>query len=161
MSQNFSVLFVNAVTAVMRDYSIQILTSFDPSPAKNKFIETKGMDVLIYLTEEVEGIFVLSMATETAIELARRIDMDPASVNEEIAREIVAEIGNMIAARASAFFSKASIKTNITPPSIFCGRGSRIFCPVPNLMVSSFVLDIGEICVHSAVRQKDKQIVYV
>jgi CheY-specific phosphatase CheX len=161
LTLNHANLFKKAVTNVFKEYGIEITQIADPKASANKYISTKGLDVLIYLFEELEGIIVLSMDTESAINIAKSIDMDPDGVDEAITREIIAEVGNLSAARVSGMFAKKDIKTNITPPSIFCGKDSQIFCPVPDLMEFSISGQFGQVYGYSAIRQKEKKIIYV
>ncbi len=161
VASDFASIFVKASCKIFTDYDIKIIEAQDPMPSPTKFMETRGMDVLIYMTEEVEGVFLLSMSLSTATSIAKKVDMDPNSVDEDMTREIISELGNMIAGRGVAFFQKAGINSNITPPSIFCGAGSRIFSLVPNLMASRIQAEVGDIVVYSAIRQKDKQVIYV
>lgn len=154
-------LFSLAISSVLEEYAIDIEKKTMPLPSEVKFITTRGLDVLIYFFEELDGIMVLSFDESTAINIAKSIDMDPASVDLNIAREIIAELGNMTAARTSGLFARQNINTNITPPSIFCGKGSQIFCLVPDVMRFEVKGSFGEIIVYSAVRLRTKKTVYI
>ncbi|MBW7876378.1 MAG: chemotaxis protein CheX [Candidatus Cloacimonetes bacterium] len=161
VASDFASIFVKAACKILTDYDISVIEAQEPLPSPTKFMETRGMDVLIYLTEEVEGMLLMSLSASTATSIAKRLDMDPASVDEDMTREIISELGNMVAGRGIAFFQKAGINCNITPPSIFCGAGSRIFSLVPNLMASRIQAEVGEIVVYTAIRKKEKQVIYV
>jgi len=106
-------------------------------------------------------MFILSGEKETILAISKSIDIDPESVDLELSREIFSEMGNLTAGRASAMLSQKGIKTNITPPSIFCGAGSQIFSMVPDLYCSEVITEHGLLKVHSAIRQREKATVYV
>lgn len=160
-SRDFSPVFMRSCLRILQDYGITVTGIVESRPNPTKYMLTAGMDVLIYLTEEVEGIFLLSMPYETALGLTKRVDMDPESVDEELSREFISEAGNLIAGRAVAVMQKEGMQINITPPSIFCGVGSRIFSLVPNLMVTDIHTEVGPLKIFCAVRQKEKQVIYV
>jgi len=154
-------LFVKGTTNVLQEYGIEIAEIGATIPSPTKYMETRGLDVMVYLTEEAEGVFLLSLPMDTAMNLARKIDLDPDSVDEELTREVVAEMGNLVGARASASLSRLGITTNITPPSIFCGTGSHIFSVVPHLHLTEFSTGIGNFWVYSAIRRREKTVIYV
>jgi CheY-specific phosphatase CheX len=154
-------IFVKAIKNVLEEYCLDIDNISDSVPSDTKYIETLGLDVLIYLFEEIDGIMVLSMGMDTAMHIAKAIDIDPDGVDEAVTREVIAEVGNLTAARSSGMFSKRGLKSNITPPSVFCGKGSQIYCPVPDVMRTVITGEYGEVVVYSAVRKKEKKVVYV
>ncbi|PCJ17909.1 MAG: hypothetical protein COB02_12645 [Candidatus Cloacimonadota bacterium] len=149
---DFSNFFVKGLKSVCKEYSIDLDSIPEPHLHKDKYIETSGVDILIYLFEEIEGFCVLSFAVDVATNITRSIDMDPDSVDDQITREAMAEIGNLTAARASAFLAKAKIKTNISPPSVFWGKGSHIYSMVPNLTRTLFHTKFGVVTLYSSVR---------
>lgn len=154
-------LFAKAFSSVLNEYSLDINKLTEPLQSETKFIRTRGLDVLIYFFEELDGVMVLSFDEETALNIAKSIDMDPSSVDLELTREIIAELGNLTAARTSGLFAQKNIQTNITPPSIFCGKGSQIYCLVPDVMRFEIHGPFGEIIVYSAVRLREKKTIYI
>lgn len=149
---DFSSFFVRGLKSVFNEYSIELSSVPEAKPHENKFIETSGVDILIYLFEEIEGFCVLSFAVDVATNITRSIDIDPDSVDDQITREAMAEIGNLTAARASAFLAKSNIKANISPPSVFWGKGSHIYSMVPTLTRTLFHTQYGVVTLYSSVR---------
>ncbi|MCO4781249.1 MAG: chemotaxis protein CheX [Candidatus Cloacimonetes bacterium] len=153
---DFSSFFVRGLKSVFKEYAIELDSQPEAKLHDNKYIETSGVDILIYLFEEIEGFCVLSFAVDVATNITRSIDMDPDSVDDQITREAMAEIGNLAAARASAFLAKSNVKTNISPPSVFWGKGSHIYSMVPNLTRTLFHTQYGVVTLFSSVRLRKK-----
>ncbi|MCJ8346838.1 hypothetical protein MJH12_14950, partial [bacterium] len=106
-SVDYSNFFVRGLKSVCKEYSIILDSVPEPKLHENKYIETSGVDILIYLFDEIEGFCVLSFAVDVGTNITRSIDIDPDSVDDQITREAMAEIGNLTAARASAFLAKS------------------------------------------------------
>ena len=161
MSEVYTQYILKAMQGVFREYEIKELSTAVSEVSPQKYVETKGIDILVYFVQDLEGMVIISTEEDTASTLAKKIDIDPENVTPETVREIMAEIGNLTAARASGLFSNNGIETNITPPSIFCGAGSQIYSMVPNLMITTMETEVGKIWLHSAIRRRHKHSVYL
>lgn len=80
--------------------------------------------VLLGVTGEVEGTITLGLSQETARNLVAAILGEPQPEFTPDVESGIAEMGNMIVGRASMELESSGFSCQITPPSVFVGKGA-------------------------------------
>ncbi|HHY94289.1 MAG TPA: chemotaxis protein CheX [Firmicutes bacterium] len=108
--------------------------------------------VLVGVTGTVEGVVFYGMAEQTACRLAAAMMGTPVPMLDSLAESAIAELGNMIAGRASAGLEEAGFNSRLAPPSVIHGRGAIISTIEIRRLVVPVTTGKGEIRVHLALR---------
>lgn len=87
----------------------------------------KGIAVIIGVTGSVSGRIIFDMTEDVALKLSSKLNDESFSTLNELARSTIAEIGNMVTARAVTKLSKESRSFNFSPPTLIVGTGISIF----------------------------------
>lgn len=82
----------------------------------------------IGVTGNLSGNVLMNMSEETAKQVASKMmcGMEVSSFND-MAKSAISELGNMIAGNAAASFSNNGQVINITPPTLYTGKGLSIY----------------------------------
>lgn len=104
------------------------------------------ISAVIGLVSETEGAMVISFPQATADQIARRVLMGVADdVSEDMLRDCIGEIANVIAGRARGTLVDAQYKFGISTPTVISGAGHQIrHMPGAPCLVSAFSSDAGE-----------------
>lgn len=110
--------------------------------------------VLVGVTGEVEGLVFYGMSEGTACRLAAAMMGTPVPALDALAESAIAELGNMIAGRASAGLEQAGFTSRLAPPSLIHGRGALISTIQIRRLVVPVTTSRGDIRVHLALRKQ-------
>jgi len=148
-----NVEFLNPFVEAARDVFLAE-TQLDVSRG-NLSMETSSftadeITVLISLVGDVRGVVMLGLSEATGLALVGRMMSQSFETFDRLAQSGVAELGNVIAGRASVKMEEAGYTTDISPPTMVRGKGvsistlefQRIKVPLAN--------DLGEVTVHLA-----------
>lgn len=90
----------------------------------------KGQDVIISIgvVGDLTGNIIMNMSETTAKDIASKMmyGMEVKTL-DDMAKSAIAELGNMVAGNATAYFSKMGVNINITPPNMFAGKDITIY----------------------------------
>lgn len=87
----------------------------------------KGVTVIIGVTGTISGRIVFDMTEDTALNLAGKLNNESFSSIDDMVRSTIAEIGNMVTARAVTKLSKENLSFNFSPPTLVVGKEMTIF----------------------------------
>ncbi len=96
---------------------------------------------------EVKGKVIYAMSNEASLKLASAMAMGMPfdSLENEIARSAIAELGNMITGNAMTLLADVGKKADISPPSLIIGNKLQILSKdKPALAVELSIEDIGD-----------------
>lgn len=95
---------------------------------------------------DVKGDVAYSMRKETALKIASTMAMGMPfeSLDNEIARSAIGELGNMITGGAMTELAARGIQADISPPTIVVGEGLKVYSVVPAIVIP-LSTDLGEI----------------
>jgi len=97
---------------------------------------TRDVTVLIGITGRLTGIVTYGMSDEMALTIVGKLMGAPVAELDEMVLSGVAELGNVIAGRATTLLVGMGLHTMITPPILLVGGGSRLtVANIPRLMV--------------------------
>lgn len=120
--------------------------------AESSSFTSDDLTVLVGVTGAVEGVVFYGMSEGTARRLAGAMMGTTVAVLDELAESAIAELGNIIAGRASAGLEEAGFSCRLAPPSLVRGRGAIISTVQISRLVVPVTTSKGEIRVHLALR---------
>lgn len=100
------------------------------------------------ITGGLKGKVVYAMSTEASLKLASAMAMGMQfqSLDDQIARSAIAELGNMITGNAMTLLSMMDKRADISPPTLVTGKNLKLLVDgVPALAVELVIDDIGEL----------------
>ena len=115
---------------------------------------TEDVTVIISLVGMVNGTVFFSMSSDVAIKLASALISEKFDSFDRLAQSGIAELGNVIAGRASMKFAEAGYETDISTPSLVIGKGTSISTLDYPRLVVPLTISIGSITIHLALREE-------
>ncbi len=110
-------------------------------------------DVTVYvaLVGKVRGMLLAGMSTATARSIASTMVGEPQPELNELGISALAEMGNLIAGKATMQLEKLGYESDITPPTLMIGRNSRISTLGLPRFIIPLKTDHGPLNIHVAV----------
>lgn len=104
------------------------------------------ISAVIGLVAEHEGAMVISFPQKTADQIAQRVLAGVAdSIGEDMLRDCIGEVANVIAGRARGTLADSQYKFGISTPTVISGAGHQVrHMPGAPCLVSAFGSDAGE-----------------
>lgn len=118
--------FIESAFEVMSEILNQPITR-GQLKVKNLGEDMKGLTVIIGVTGSISGRIVFDMSEETSLALASRLNDEQFTNINELVKSTIAEIGNMVTARAVTKLSKDNKNFNFSPPTLIIGDHMTIF----------------------------------
>ena len=87
--------FINAADAVFAE-SLQGPTSIGDLSMDEEAYRRKGIAALIAIRGDIEGRVILDLSPEVAVRVAEKLTGGPVTESEQIIRETVCELANMV-----------------------------------------------------------------
>jgi len=120
---------------------------------KNEPFITDDVTVILSLVGQVEGLVFYSMNEQTALGLSSSMLGEPLQDFSELAQSGIAEMGNVITGMASVKIADAGYESNISPPALLLGKGSRISTMDFARIIVPLESSLGRISIHLAIRE--------
>jgi len=117
---------------------------------ENYNFKSKGLAVIVGITEGGKGRMILDMTQETALKLANEITGENYNKMEEFVFITLSEIGNMIAGHGITTINneRKGLNLRLTPPSIFAGKTLEINVPKVSLVGINLKTNMGKMSIH-------------
>ncbi len=109
--------FINAADAVFAE-SLQGPTTIGDLAMEEGAYRRKGVAALIVIKGEIEGRIILDLAPEVAAKVAAILTGAEVVENEQVARETVCELANMIIGNSVTLLNDQGYKFKVFPPEI-------------------------------------------
>ena len=138
--------FLLAALAILSDhYHI----SMKPRGEAKTVHSTSALDavtVMLGITGDVEGQFMLGCDAQTALNIAR-VMMDNPEYPEldELCRSALAELGNMIGGRTATNLAEMGLLCSLTPPSVVSSTDGLLSLGTPVMITWLFGTPAGEL----------------
>lgn len=117
--------FVDALVYIMPQLGFQTVAKGKLSIG-DQFVDSKGVTVLVGLTDEVRGTVAYNMTEETAMKIASTMMMGmPVAAMDEMAQSAISEMTNMVTGNAATNFEKLGMRVDISPPSLVVGSNFK------------------------------------
>lgn len=109
---------------------------------KDQFMESKGVTVLVGLTDAMRGNVAYNMTEETAKKIASTMMMGmPVPEMDEMAQSAISELTNMVTGNAATNFEKDGLKVDISPPTLIVGSDFKAKVSSSKFIVVEMIVD--------------------
>ena len=109
--------FINAADAVFAE-SLQAPTRIVDMTMEEDTYRRKGVAALIAIKGEIEGRVILDLAPEVALRVAAHLGGTPVTESEQVVRETVCELANMVIGNSVTLLNDAGFRFKVFPPEI-------------------------------------------
>ncbi|VBB05396.1 chemotaxis phosphatase chex [Lucifera butyrica] len=117
--------FLEAVSQVLPQLGFQNI-SRGKMGVQEQFVFSKGVTILIGMTNQVRGNIAYNMSESTAKKFASTMMMGmPVDGLNEMAQSAIAELVNMVTASAAISLEKQGLLVDISPPSLIIGENFK------------------------------------
>ena len=133
--------FIEAIMYIMPQLGFQNIVKGNLF-VKDQFMESKGVTVLVGMTDAMRGNVAYNMTEETAKKIASTMMMGmPVSTMDEMAQSAISELTNMVTGNAATNFEKYGLKVDISPPTLFIGSEFKAKVSSNKFLVVEMVVD--------------------
>ena len=133
--------FIEALTSVLPQLGFQSIVRGGLN-VKEQFVESKGVTILIGLTNQVRGNVAYNMSESTAKKFASTMMMGmPVEIMDDMAQSAISELVNMVTANAAISFEKTGLLVDISPPSLVVGTNFRAKLSNSKFIVLEMMID--------------------
>ena len=109
--------FINAADAVFAE-SLQAPTKIVDLSMDQDTYRRKGVAALILIKGDIEGRVILDLAPEVAIRVASHLAGSPVPESEQVVRETVCELANMVIGNSVTLLNDQGFRFKVFPPEI-------------------------------------------
>jgi len=109
--------FINAADAVFAE-SLQAPTKIVDLSMEEETYRRKGVAALIAIKGDIEGRVILDLAPEVAVRVASILAGSPVTASEQVVRETVCELANMVIGNSVTLLNDAGFRFKVFPPEI-------------------------------------------
>jgi CheY-specific phosphatase CheX len=109
--------FINSADAVFAE-SLQAPTKIVDLSMEENTYRRKGVAALIAIKGDIEGRVILDLAPEVAISVASALAGTPVAASEQVVRETVCELANMVIGNSVTLLNDAGFRFKVFPPEI-------------------------------------------
>ncbi len=121
---------------------------------KSKAVPVLDVAVIVGLVGQVEGRVLFDMSTQTALNIASKMNEEEIKEFDELAKASITELGNMITGRAVTKLSDMGYRFDVTPPAIFSGKEMEISNTEMEALVVPIETSLGRLEINVALREK-------
>ena len=114
---------------------------------------TNEITVIISLVEQVQGVVLYSMTTQTGLNIISKMMNQEFTEIDDLAESGIGELANVISGRATVLLSESGFQTNISPPTLVRGENISISTLDFDRIIVPLKTDLGTITVHLALRE--------
>jgi chemotaxis protein CheX len=109
--------FINAADAVFAE-SLQAPTKIVDLSMDEEIYRRKGVAALIAIKGDIEGRIILDLSPEVAIKIASQLSGAEVTASEQLVRETVCEMANMVIGNSVTLLNDQGFKFKVFPPEI-------------------------------------------
>ena len=133
--------FVDALANVMPQLGFQEVSRGALRLSTDK-LTSKGVMVVIGLTEMLRGNIVYNFTADTARAIASTMMMGmPVPELDDMAQSAISELGNMLAANAGILLEGQGVSMNISPPTLIVGEAVQARMGASQRLVVEMMVD--------------------
>ena len=112
-----------------------------------------GVTIIVGLTGDVNGRVLYDMSSKTALAIASTMNDEELKEFDALAKATIAELANMITARAITKLHDIGFNFEITPPAIIEGDNMQVSDPTAEALIVPVELPHGELEISVALRE--------
>ena len=143
--------FINAADAVLAE-TLQSPTRMGDVTMEEEAYRRKGVASLVTIKGDIEGRIIFDIDTPTAARVASHLAGSPMPESEEVARETVCELANMVIGSAISTLNDQGFKFKIHPPVVHAEELGEKSSEEQEALVMCFDTGSGEVFMNIAMR---------
>jgi len=143
--------FINAADAVLAE-TLQCSTRIGDVSMEEEAYRRKGVASLVTIKGDIEGRVIFDIDTPTAAKVASYLAGSPMPASDEIARETVCELANMVIGSAVTTLNDQGFRFKINPPVVHVAELGEKSSEDQEALVMCFDTDNGNIFMNIAMR---------
>jgi chemotaxis protein CheX len=113
-----------------------------------------GVSVVVKINGSTEGIIIFNLSEETATKIAGAMNYEDFESFDELAKDTINELGNIIAGRAITITNDAGQKYDMSPPTLIIGNRLEDMEEFGKTIVIPFETDYGKFDVNVALKEQ-------
>ena len=141
--------FINAADAVFAE-SLQAPTNIVDLSMDEETYRRKGVAALILIKGDIEGRVILDLAPEVAIKIASHLSGGAVQESEQLARETVCELANMVIGNSVTLLNDQGFRFKVFPPEIHVNNEGLAGSSDTEAMVICIETQCGEVYLNIA-----------
>jgi chemotaxis protein CheX len=143
--------FINAADAVLAE-TLQCSTRMGDVTMDEEVYRRKGVASLVTIKGDIEGRIIFDIDTPTAAKVASYLTGSPVPESDEVARETVCELANMVIGSAISALNDQGFKFKIYPPVVHSEEIGEKSNEDQEALVMCFDTDNGNVFMNIAMR---------
>lgn len=133
--------FIDAIMNIMPQLGFQNVVKGKLSVGE-QFVESKGITVLVGLTDQLRGNIAYNFTEATAMSIASKMMMGmPVATLDDLAQSAISELTNMVTGNAATHFEKDGLRVDISPPSLVVGENFKLKVSSAKFLVVEMIAD--------------------
>lgn len=148
--------FINAADAILAE-TLQCPTHIGDVTMEEEAYRRRGVASMVTIKGDIEGRIIFDIDPPTAARVAAYLTGEPAAENDEIARETVCELANMVIGSAVTALNDQGFQFKITPPVIHSDELGEKSNEDQEALVMCFDTDRGNVFMNIAMRYKGRR----
>ncbi len=143
--------FINAADAVLAD-ALSCPTRIGGLSMEQEAYRRKGVAALVLINGDIEGRIVLDIDAATAAKVARSIAGGEVGESDEMVRETVCELANLVIGNAVTSLNNQGFRFKVQPPLLHTGEHGIPGSEDTEALVMCFDTDEGAVYMNIAMR---------
>src|SRR5262245_3258764 len=109
--------FINAADAVLAE-TLQSPAKIGDVSMEEETYRRKGVAAIVTINGDIEGRVIFDLDTQTAVKVAGQLTGGPVAESEEMVRETVCELANLVIGNAITTLNDQGFRFKIHPPAL-------------------------------------------
>lgn len=143
--------FINAADAVLAE-TLQSTTRIGEVTMDEDAYRRKGIASLVTIKGDIEGRIIFDVDASTAAKVASRLSGSPMQVSDEVARETMCELANMVTGSAVTALNDQGFQFKVYPPVVHLDELGEKSNEDQESLVMCFDTDSGHVFMNIAMR---------
>jgi chemotaxis protein CheX len=143
--------FINAADAVLAE-TLQSPAKMGDVSMEQETYRRKGVAAIVTINGDIEGRIIFDLDPQTAVKVAGLLAGAPVSESEEIVRETVCELANLVIGNAITTLNDQGFRFKIQPPALHKGDDGFAGNEDTEALVMCFDTASGSIFMNIAMR---------
>ncbi|HEU5231771.1 MAG TPA: chemotaxis protein CheX [Terriglobales bacterium] len=148
--------FINSADAVLAE-SLQCETRIGDVSMEEETYRRKGVAAQIEIAGDIEGRIILDTDSQTAMHLAKHLAGGEVQPSDELVRETVCELANMVIGNAITSLNDQGFRFKISPPEVHTAEQGLSGSEETEALVMCFETQKGSVYMNIAMRHNRRR----
>jgi chemotaxis protein CheX len=148
--------FINSADAVLAE-SLQCETRIGDLSMEEETYRRKGVAAIIEIAGDIEGRIILDTDSPTAMHIAKHLAGGEVQLSDELVRETVCELANMVIGNAITSLNDQGFRFKISPPEVHTAEQGLGGSEETEALVMCFETQKGSVYMNIAMRHNRRR----